>query len=92
MGRDTSLTAIFAALGECSQSSRDFFENCSLLARNFSLINVPGYEQARRTLDLTKVNIGAVSKRIIFKAVVGLVQSDFSKEVDWHSAFARDMP
>lgn len=91
MGRDTSLTAIFAALGECSQSSPDFFKNCSLLAHNFSLINVPGYEQARRTLDLTKVNIGSVSKRIIFKAVVGLVQGNFSKEVDWRSAFARDM-
>lgn len=89
MGRDTSLTAIFAALGECSQNPGDFFANCSLLARNFVLINVPRYEQARKTLDLTKVNIGAVSKGIIFKAVVRLIQSGFSKEVDWHSAFAR---
>ncbi|WP_109513781.1 hypothetical protein [Pseudomonas ovata] len=87
MGRDTSLTAVFAALGECSKSPADFLDKCSLLARNFRLVDVPGYEVARKNLDLAKVNIGAVSKRIIFKAVVRLIQSDFSKQVNWLSAF-----
>lgn len=90
MGRDTSLTAIFAALGECSQSPEDFLDKCRFLARSFSLVNVSGYEVARKKLDLAKVNIGAVSKRIIFRAVIRLVQDGFSEQVNWLSAFERE--
>jgi hypothetical protein len=87
MGRDTSLTAVFAALGECSQNPEDFLANCSLLAHNFRFVDVPGYELARKNLDLAKVNIGAVSKRIIFRTIVRLIQGGFSYQVNWLSAF-----
>lgn len=87
MGRDTSLTAVFAALGECSKSPEDLLGNCRLLAQNFAAVDVPGYELARKSLDLAKINIGAVSKRIIFRSIVRFIQSGFSSQVNWRSAF-----
>lgn len=87
MGRDTSLTAMFAALGECSEKPDDFLENCNFLAKNFAGIDVPGYELARKNLDLAKINIGAVSKRTIFRSIVKFIQSGFSRQINWSSAF-----
>lgn len=87
MGRDTSLTAVFAALGSCSDNSDDFLRNCKLLAENFRKSDISGYEISRKNMDLAKVNIGAVSKRVIFKAFVELISSNFSGPVNWRRAF-----
>lgn len=90
MGRDTSLTGMFAALGSCSESADAFITNCTLLAKNFRESNISEYEVARKNMDLAKVNIGAVSKRVIFKSFVELINNNFNGPVNWHRAFDGD--
>ncbi|MCD5991368.1 hypothetical protein KDX30_26150 [Pseudomonas sp. CDFA 553] len=87
MGRDTSLTALFSALGSMSSSTDHFVNECSQLVKGFSGTNLSEYLQARKTLDLAKVNIGGVSKRVIFKAFVLFAKSDYSTPIDWVAAF-----
>lgn len=90
MGRDTSLSAMFAALGAHAESDLDLVGSCELLVANFNKCNLVEYEQARKILDLAKVNIGAVSKRIIFRSFISFVESSCSDPISWYSAFEGD--
>lgn len=87
MGRDTSSSALFAAIGAHAENEFAFVESCKRLARNFERSNLYEYERARKTMDLAKVNIGAVSKRVIFQAFSTLIEEDFQSSIDWHLAF-----
>jgi hypothetical protein len=87
MGRDTSLSGMFAALGAKSETPEQFISDCEKLAKNFENCDISSYEAARKNIDLAKINIGAVSKRIIFKSFINLIESDFSKPINWRMAF-----
>lgn len=87
MGRDTSLSGMFAAIGAKSNTPDQFINICEQLARNFKNSDIIGYEAARKNIDLAKINIGAVSKRIIFNSFLSLIESNFSTPINWHLAF-----
>lgn len=87
MGRDTSLSGMFGALGAKSETPEQFISDCEKLAKNFENCDIFSYETARKNIDLAKINIGAVSKRIIFKSFINLIESDFSKPINWRMAF-----
>ncbi|WP_375739333.1 hypothetical protein [Pseudomonas boanensis] len=87
MGRDTSLSGMFAALGAKSETPEQFITICKQLVQNFRNCDIPNYEAARKNIDLAKINIGAVSKRVIFKSFTSLIEGNFSTPINWHSAF-----
>jgi hypothetical protein len=87
MGRDTSLSGMFAALGAKSKTPKEFINKCELLAQNFQNSAISDYEVARKNIDLAKINIGAVSKRAIFKSFANLIENNFSTPINWHIAF-----
>ncbi|MCY1309576.1 hypothetical protein D9M70_596820 [compost metagenome] len=87
MGRDTSLSGMFAALGAKSETPEQFITTCEKLVQNFRNCDISNYEAARKNIDLAKINIGAVSKRVIFKSFTSLIESNFSTPINWHFAF-----
>lgn len=87
MGRDTSLSGMFAALGARSETPEQFITTCEQLAQNFKNCDISSYEVARKNIDLAKINIGAVSKRVIFKSFTNLIESNFSTPINWRIAF-----
>lgn len=89
-GREVSLAAIFAAIGSSAESSGSMLEVSEELAKNFGLSNLIGYEEARNSVDLAKVNVGNINKRSIFKGFEQLIQSKYSRGIDWASVFARE--
>lgn len=87
IGREVSLTSIFAVIGRHSESGDQLVSIVDELSSNFDKCNLLDYENCRNSVDLAKVNIGNVNKRNIFKAFDDFLNEGMSNSIDWNEVF-----
>ncbi|TCD03202.1 hypothetical protein [Pedobacter psychroterrae] len=91
LGRETSLTGLFAACGKYSKE-RDLIPVVALteltqkITANPHALNLKNFEEIRNSLNLSKVNIGNVNKKAVFDASFDLL-SGYSDFIIWQSYF-----
>lgn len=94
MGREVTLTSIFAAIGTVSKENEVEFTKTirhliSLIERNNAILNLTNYEEARNNLELSKVNIGNVNRKAIYACILDLLRNNNNKTVKWNEYFSR---
>jgi hypothetical protein len=83
LGRETSLVGIFASLGKYRNENEDIDPNdlfnklIDYLNKNTSKLNINEFDEARKVLDLSKINYGNVNRRVVFDAFNNIL-----KEID----------
>jgi hypothetical protein len=92
MGREVTLAGLFGAIGACADASDDsrikaMKQFLELLEAHPKRLDLAGFENARNTLDLSKVNIGHVNRYATFSAVKALLTLPSTQKVDWTSHF-----
>jgi len=90
MGREVSLAAMFAAIGASADSPDELLNIAGELVQHFELVDLVGYEQARNSVDLAKVNVGNINRISIFNGLESLISSNYSHKIDWALVFARE--
>ncbi|MGX5915105.1 hypothetical protein ACR0ST_10270 [Aliidiomarina sp. Khilg15.8] len=90
IGREVSLTSIFAVIGYHSQNIDEFVSIIDKLSSNFDKCNLRDYESCRNSVDLAKVNIGNINKKNIFKAFNNFISEEMSNPINWKDIFEGD--
>lgn len=92
IGREVSLAGLCGAIGkagsrnaaECEQQMATF---TTFLENHKGILNLGGYEEARNSVDLSKVNIGEVNRRAIFNAMTDLIGDRRPQPINWAEYF-----
>lgn len=87
IGREVSLTSIFAVVGHHSNNSDQLVSIIDGISSNFEKCNLKDYETCRNSVDLAKVNIGNINKRNIFKAFDNFLNEGMSNPINWKKIF-----
>ncbi|CAN0586411.1 unnamed protein product [Ectocarpus sp. 12 AP-2014] len=87
IGREVSLTSIFAVIGFYSKNSDEFVSIIDELSTEFGKCNLSDYENCRNNVDLAKVNIGNINKKNIFKGFDKFLSEGMKKPIDWNEIF-----
>ncbi|RZL69056.1 MAG: hypothetical protein EOO93_02645 [Pedobacter sp.] len=95
LGRDTTLTGIFAAAGNYAElsnlSSEEALENLERkIGDNPGVLRLDEFEFKRNSLDLAKVNIGSVNKRAIFRATNDILTNQIVA-LNWDQYFSKEL-
>lgn len=91
LGRETVMVGIFGAVGRIYQEKENYltyaelFEKLLNLVRsNNHILNLNNYNEFRNNMNLSKVNVGNVSKRAIFEGIYNLVKNDLTTPIEWY--------
>lgn len=92
MGREVTLAGMFGALGQGAKALRQSREKImgqflNVVQDKPGLLNLDQFEEIRNSLDLSKVNIGAVNRRAVFEAIGQLLTESDLQPIDWASKF-----
>lgn len=95
MGREVTLAGLFGALGHTAKflgqpRERMMGHFLNLVRENPGLLNLEQFEEVRNSLDLSKVNIGAVNRRAVFEAFSRLLATQDFHPIDWAPEFRGD--
>ncbi|GAB3688475.1 hypothetical protein GCM10027592_03460 [Spirosoma flavus] len=93
LGRETSLTGLFAACGKYAQENEmtpvSALRTLSLkIGGNPGVLRLDLFEYERNSLDLAKINIGTVNKRAVFLATQDIL-NDQTAAADWPVYFKK---
>lgn len=94
LGRETSLTGLFAACGKYGQEKKlSSVSALQMLSRkvgdNPSALRLDLFEDERNSLDLAKINIGTVNKRAVFLATSDIL-NDLTAAASWPAYFKNE--
>jgi hypothetical protein len=92
MGREVTLAGLFGALGTAADNSdvgrQDIMRRFLEVIRTYpTALNLEKFETVRNSLDLSKVNIGAVNRAAVFSAVTSLLRNVPPAPIDWREHF-----
>jgi hypothetical protein len=100
-GRETSLVGLFASLGnyriehEVYDPKEIFDKLINHLNTHPSILNLGAYDEARKVLDLSKINFGTVNRKVVYSAFRSLLDSIDNpgmfpgEEINWRSHFLK---
>jgi hypothetical protein len=92
LGREVVLVGIFGAIGAYARE-RDIPLSAALneMTRHVSIfvvsLNLGAFEQARNSLDLSKVNLGSVNKNAVYNATLEFLENTSSDPIAWGRHF-----
>lgn len=91
LGRETSLTGMFAASGKFMKlrnisAEKALNELGQKIGENPTSLNLSNFEDMRNSLDLAKVNIGNVNKKAVFDAIFDLLAGNIDY-ILWNGYF-----
>jgi hypothetical protein len=92
LGREVILAGLFAAIGKYSDEikkskAQALNEFSDRLASYYAWLNLDGFEQARNSLNLAKVNIGNKNKYAVQNATLQFLKDPNSSNPEWHELF-----
>lgn len=88
ISRETILVGLFSAIGVFQDGKKDNL-GFELLLERVEKLNLNGYELAKQTnIDVSKVNVGNVTKSAVKEAMVDLLSGKIDY-VDWEQYFRR---
>lgn len=95
MGREVTLAGLFGGLGAIAENSertrpeemRRFIE---ITKANPRVLNLDHFEEARNSVELSKVNIGNVNRAAVFSAVKEVLTASPPARIDWHKHFGTE--
>lgn len=92
LGREVVLAGLFAAIGKYSDEIKNskvqaLNEFSDRLASYYAWLNLDGFEQARNSLNLAKVNIGNKNKYAVQNATLQFLKDASSSSPEWHELF-----
>ncbi|MEK4670669.1 hypothetical protein [Niallia sp. FSL R7-0271] len=100
ISRETVSVGLFGALGKyvSLKAENDYYtpENVflefmnNLRASQDDILKIRDYNELRANLDLSRVNVGNVTKNAIFKGIFKLANSNFAEPIDWYTCFRGD--
>lgn len=90
-GREVVLNGIFGAIGKYSDSEKihldDAFNHAKIIFTDRSeSLNVSDFDEARKSLSLSKVNIGSATKKAVFDGFFSLLTGDRDR-INWNNIF-----
>lgn len=90
LGRETILNGLFAALGEyASQNSLNSDEIFDLFLKRIGMypksLNISEFEKMRNSLDLSRVNIGNILRKITYNGIYEYINNSYTNKVVWAS-------
>ena len=89
MGREVSLAGIFGGVGsfaeekniEKTEALKSF---AKIVKDNTKVLNLQGFEDARNSLELSKINFGKVNREAVFEAIKAIMKgSKAPKTTNW---------
>ncbi|WP_187261743.1 hypothetical protein [Pontibacter beigongshangensis] len=94
LGRETSLTGLFAACGKYAQEHEiSSVESLQILEKKIGdhpdVLRLDTFEIVRNSMDLAKINIGSVNKRAVFLATNDIL-NDITTAADWLAYFKKE--
>lgn len=90
-GREVSLVSLFAAIGNNCEHEKDFQTIIKNLLINFDRLNLEEHEKCRNSVDLAKVNLGAVNRSNIFSGVDYFIKNGMSENINWKALYKDDI-
>lgn len=90
IGRETVMVGLFGAIGKLYHESNDslsyvylFNEFLNILNTHEEILNLRDYNDFRNSMDLSKVNVGNVSKKAIFNGIYSLLKDKNNTPIEW---------
>jgi len=93
LGREITLVGLFAASGRLAKenSTLSFYEVCDIidsqLIQKPEILDLAGFEKARNSLDLSKVNIGNVNKTAVYDGLYDILTGKVTLKINWRIYF-----
>lgn len=95
MGREVTLAGLFGGLGAIAENAdlsrldemRRFIE---ITKAHPKVLNLDHFEEARNSVELSKVNIGNVNRAAVFSAVKEVLTASHPAKVDWRKHFGTE--
>ncbi|UKA27157.1 hypothetical protein IHC93_19740 [Photobacterium damselae subsp. damselae] len=94
-GREVVLNGILAAVGKYADE-KEISQQAALqysreyLVSNPQSLNINEFDNARKSLSLSKVNIGQVTKSAVYKGFLSLLKQN-EKTIDWSALFGGEL-
>lgn len=91
LSRETVIVGIFAALGRYSKEVEKFvFDDFIDKITNNEVLNIDKYDISKNAnMDISKINIGSVTKKAVFNAIYDLISGSISS-IKWDAYFGGD--
>ncbi|MDG8358674.1 Uncharacterised protein [Streptococcus pneumoniae] len=80
IAKDTVLTAVVVAISRTGFSYNSFI---SLLNTHPEMLNINGFNEWRKTLDISSINIGKYTKETVILGVSDLIR--YNKKINWEN-------
>lgn len=80
LGRETSLVGLFAALGNYKEEqditdAKEVFDKLIQYLKKYpNTLNLSTYDEARKSLDLSKINYGNANRKVVYDAICNLLK------------------
>ncbi|UEG54912.1 hypothetical protein LLH06_08030 [Mucilaginibacter daejeonensis] len=93
LGREITLVGLFAASGKLAKEKNNlsFYEVCDIIDRqiiqNPPVLDLAGFEKARNSLDLSKVNIGNINKTAVYDGLYDILTGKVTQKINWQIYF-----
>jgi hypothetical protein len=92
MGREITLAGLFGGIGASAIDQKISPEEemnrfVDIIKRQPKLMNLEGFEVARNTLTLSKINIGTVNRMAVFSAIGEVLSGKAPVKIDWERHF-----
>lgn len=90
LGRETVIIGIFGALGKLYKNdynksySQLFKEMLKKVEENPGILNLENYKEFRNNMNISKINIGSFSKKVVFDGIYNLLKSDQNIPINWN--------
>lgn len=94
MGREVTLAGLFGALGSVAEvypNNNEMSHMLTILEEKPTILDLTSFENARNSLDLSKVNIGNVNRTAVFLGIKLLLNKDKTPhKLNWSELFGKD--
>ncbi len=92
MGREVILAGLFGAIGKYSAENGKPIANAldrmlDVVKEKPALLTLNKFEEVRNSLDLSKINFGAVNRTAVFKAIYDLLKKSNPSNINWKDYF-----
>ncbi|GEK60194.1 hypothetical protein CHL76_15930 [Marinococcus halophilus] len=97
ISRETVAVGIFGALGRASQQYETLEDRLSIFTdfireletSKENLLNVAVYNEARNSIDLSKENVGNLTKKSVYHGITELINNSYNAPIDWRYWFLK---
>ncbi|WP_067222744.1 hypothetical protein [Marinomonas gallaica] len=90
-GREVVLNGMFGAIGKYSEINKISFldalkKSKEKIVRAPGALNIANFDEGRKLLSLSKVNVGQVTKKAVFQGVLSVLEGK-TLEINWSNLF-----